>query len=151
MVARKFEYDVLMKEAAISVVKKILKTVAESGFYKKQHLYITFDLRHPNTEVSKALKDEYEDEMTIVLQHEFWDLKVDDFGFSVSLAFEEGDETIYIPYASLVEINDPSENFVLEFSPDYTDVRSQDESKVTITDTKNDDSKVITIDFLKKR
>ncbi len=150
MVANRFDYDALMKDAAISVVKRILKQVGDSGFYKKQHLYITFDLRHPNVDVSPALKEEYEDEMTIVLQHEFWDLKVDDFGFSVSLAFEDGDETIYVPYSSLVEVSDPSENFVLEFSPDYTDIKAN-EAQIDASSENAEDAKIISIDFLKKR
>ena len=128
---KKIDYNLLMKKASISVVKKILQQVAEEGLYKKQHVYVTFSLNHPSVKVSRLLKDDFDDEMTIVLQYEFWDLIVDDYGFSVSLAFEHSDETLYIPFASLISISDPSEDFCLDFVPDFSEVVPNKKSEET--------------------
>ena len=78
---QKINYSALLQNASISVVKKILEQVSDNGFDKEQHLYITFSLKHPSVKISDALKSEFGDEITIVLQYEFWDLKVDDYGF----------------------------------------------------------------------
>jgi hypothetical protein len=117
--SKKINYGDLLKKASLSVMKDILRHISNYGLYKSQHLYITFAVRHPGVKLASVLKDD--DEMTIVLQYEFWDLKVDDYGFSVCLAFELSDETIYVPFSSILIFSDPSEDFCLEFTPDYTD------------------------------
>ncbi|MDR0640313.1 MAG: ClpXP protease specificity-enhancing factor SspB [Holosporales bacterium] len=122
MLQKRIEYDLLLKRASISVVKEVLRHIAVSGLYKKQHLYITFAVNHPGVKMASVLKDDGDDEMTIVLQYEFWDLMVDDYGFSVSLSFDHSDETVYIPFSSLMIVSDPSEDFCLEFVPDFGDV-----------------------------
>lgn len=116
------DYEALLHDASIEVVKKILRIVAIDGFQKQQHLYITFSTEHPSVKLADFLKKG--SELTIVLQYEFWDLKVDDYGFSVSLAFEQSNETIYIPYSALINVSDPSENFSLNFIPNLKDVKS---------------------------
>jgi hypothetical protein len=119
---QKIDYVGLLKDASVSVVRKILELASTSGFGKKQHLYITFTLAHRDVVVPDALRDDAGDEMTIVLQYEFWDLKVDEFGFTVGLAFEHADEALYIPFAALMSVSDPSEDFSLEFVPDLGSV-----------------------------
>lgn len=123
--AKKLEYNLLIRKASINIVKEILGQISHEGLYKKQHIYITFSLNHPGVKISKLLKDDFDDEMTIVLQYEFWDLVVDDYGFSVSLAFEHSDETLYIPFSSLISVSDPSEDFCLDLEPDFTDLPLQ--------------------------
>lgn len=115
------DYETLLRNASISVFKQILEHVQKFGFYKKQHLYITFSLKHCGIKINSEITKDYDDEMTIVLQYEFWDLKIDDYGFSVSLAFDKSDETIYIPYTALITVSDPSEDFNLNFLPDLSD------------------------------
>lgn len=114
-----------MRDASISVVKQILEHVSKNGFSGEQHLYITFSLKHNDVKVSSDLKEEFDNEMTIVLQYEFWGLLVDDYGFSVNLAFDSSNEHIYVPFASLINVNDPSEDFNLNFIPNLEDVRNQ--------------------------
>lgn len=125
---KKLEYNTLIRKASISIVKEILNQISTEGLYKKQHIYITFSLNHPGVKVSKLLKDDFDDEMTIVLQYEFWDLVIDDYGFSVNLAFEHSDETLYIPFSSLISVSDPSEDFCLDFVPDFSDIPPKDNS-----------------------
>ncbi len=146
--SKKLDYGFLLRKASISVVKEIIEQIATEGLYKKQHIYITFALNHPNVKISKLLRDEYDDEMTIVLQYEFWDLIVDDFGFSVSLAFEHSDETIYIPFASMISVSDPSEDFNLEFTPDFSDI---DPKTAKVDETSSGrSSKIISLDIFRK-
>lgn len=146
--SKKLDYGFLLRKASISVVKEIIEQIATEGLYKKQHIYITFALNHPNVKISKLLRDEYDDEMTIVLQYEFWDLIVDDFGFSVSLAFEHSDETIYVPFASMISVSDPSEDFNLEFTPDFSDI---DPKTAKVDETSSGrSSKIISLDIFRK-
>lgn len=146
--AKKLDYDLLLRKASIYVVKEILKQVAVEGFYKKQHIYITFALDHPDVKVSNLLREDYEDEMTIVLQYEFWDLIVDDYGFSVSLSFEHSDETIYVPFASIISLSDPSEDFSLDFVPDFTEVKPKVEKQ---SEQPKLTEKIISLDEFRRR
>ena len=143
---QKTNYENLLRDASINVVKQILEQVAKNGFNNKQHLYITFSVKHPNVQLSDILKEEFEDEMTIVLQYEFWDLKVDNNGFSVNLAFESSNEHIYVPFASLININDPSEDFNLNFIPNFDDVKPQPQ----VTE-KTQNNKVISLDLFRNK
>jgi hypothetical protein len=92
------------------------------------------------------LKEEFEDEMTIVLQYEFWDLIVDDRGFSVNLAFDNSNEHVYVPFSSLITVSDPSEDFSLNFIPDLNDTKSQTPVQEQVTN-----SKVISLDAFRKK
>lgn len=143
---QKINYENLLRNASISVVKQILEQVAKTGFNNEQHLYITFSLKHPDVQVSDALKAEFDDELTIVLQYEFWDLFVDDYGFSVSLAFDSADEHIYVPFASLIEVSDPSEEFTLKFIPNFADVKVN----TTVQEEVNQ-SKIISLDAFRNK
>ncbi|MDR1233588.1 MAG: ClpXP protease specificity-enhancing factor SspB [Holosporales bacterium] len=144
MMQKKIEYDLLVKKASISVVRDVLRHVASYGLYKKQHLYITFAVNHPGVKVASILKDDGDDEMTIVLQYEFWDLLIDDYGFSVSLSFEHSDESLYIPFSSLMIVSDPSEDFCLEFIPNFDDVPPKQNNT-----NKKKDGNVISIDSIR--
>jgi hypothetical protein len=122
---KKIDYKILERKATFSVIKDILCQIARDGLYRDQHLYVTFSLRHPDVVISDTLRHDFDDEITIVLQYEFWNLKVDDYGFSVSLAFQHSDETIYVPFSSLISVSDPSEDFCVELPPDFDDVKKQ--------------------------
>lgn len=144
---KKLDYGFLLRKASISVVKEIIEQIASEGLYKKQHIYITFALNHPDVKISKLLREEYDNEMTIVLQYEFWDLVVDDYGFSVSLAFEHSDETIYVPFAAMISVSDPSEDFSLEFTPNFSELKP----KVEKSQSSKSDSKIISLDMFRKK
>ena len=146
LVSKMIDYNKLLKEGAIYVVKRILEYVASDGLSDKQQLYVTFSLKHPDVKISQLLKADYEDEMTFVLQYEFWDLIVDDFGFSVSLAFDHSDETLYVPFASLIAVSDPSEDFNLEFVPDLYTRRPKVQENKILTNKSN----IISLDDFRK-
>jgi hypothetical protein len=120
---KKIDYEQVVGTAILAAVRNMLTMVAKNGLCKKQHFYITFATQHPGVRISDVIAEEFDEEMTIVLQYEFWDLKVDNYGFSVTLAFEHDDETLYIPFSSIISVSDPSEDFSLEFRPNFTDVK----------------------------
>lgn len=147
---QRIDYEQMLRTASIDIVKKILKQVSQNGFFKKQHLYITFSLKHPGVKIEPEIEDtENTDELTIVLQYEYWDLKVDDYGFSVGVAFETADASLYIPYSSLISFEDPSENFCLNFVPDLSDVPQTVKSAIGSTTTSN--SKIISLDAFRRK
>ena len=109
-------YDVLAQEALLGVVKKVLSEVAHIGSLPgEHHSFITFDTCAPGVKISSRMKEKYPEEMTIVVQHQFWDLKTTETGFSIGLSFNEIAETLAVPYASIRGFFDPAVQFGLQF------------------------------------
>lgn len=108
-------YPGLIDTAMRSVVYRILKSVEANGLPGEHHFYITFATQHPGVSVSAALRERYPEEMTVVLQHQFWDFNVEDDVFEVSLSFGGAPEKLVIPYTSLTSFADPSLKFGLQF------------------------------------
>lgn len=109
------DYPGFIDEAMRGVVRKALRQVAESGLPGDHHFYISFATEHPGVRVSPALKTRYPKEMTIVIQFQFWDLTVEDEGFSVTLSFNNVPEKLVVPFAALIAFADPSVKFGLQF------------------------------------
>lgn len=111
-------YDVMVQEALLGVVRKVLQDAAKSGLPGEHHFYITFRSQAPGVRLSSRLREKYPEEMTIVLQHQFWDLIVGDHNFEVGLSFGGVPERLLVPYEALTGFYDPSVQFGLKFSPD---------------------------------
>jgi hypothetical protein len=110
-------YDVLVQDALRGVVKKIINEVLKTGLPGQHHFYISFDTQHPGVRMSTRLRQRYPDEMTVVLQHQFWDLNVSDVAFEVGLSFSGIPERLYVPFNSIKGFFDPSVQFGLQFEP----------------------------------
>jgi uncharacterized protein len=108
-------YDVLIENALRDVVYQAMSKVARDGLLEDHHFYITFQTTHPGVDIPDYLKKQYPDEMTIVLQHQFFGLKVDKDGFSVMLSFNNVRERLSIPFKAITTFADPSVNFALQF------------------------------------
>ncbi|MEO0548219.1 MAG: ClpXP protease specificity-enhancing factor SspB, partial [Pseudomonadota bacterium] len=108
-------YDVLAQEALRGVVKKVLQEVARTGLPGEHHFYVTFDTGYPGVRISSRMKEKYPEEMTIVVQHQFWDLEATDHGFSIGLSFDSVPESLLIPFAAIRGFFDPSVQFGLQF------------------------------------
>lgn len=108
-------YNEMVEHAMRSVVRQALDRAATTGLPGDHHFYITFRTDHPDTVVPKSLSERYPQEMTIVLQHQFWNLVTDEDGFSVELSFNRKREHLHIPFDALVTFADPSVNFGLQF------------------------------------
>ena len=108
-------YDILAQDALRGVMRKVLSEVSRTGLPGNHHFFITFLTGAPGVRVSSRLKERYPEQMTIVLQFQYWDLKVTDAGFEVSLSFADVPEKLEIPFSAVRGFYDPSVNFELEF------------------------------------
>ena len=109
-------YDLMVENALRTVVRQALEVTAEHGQHGEHHFYLTFRTDWPGVEISPALQQRYPREMTIVLQHRFWDLVVGEDQFSVVLTFNEVPETLVVPYEAVAAFADPSVRFGLQFA-----------------------------------
>jgi hypothetical protein len=109
-------YDVLLAEATRGVVRKVLAEVAKTGLPGDHHFFISFITKAPGVRISQRLLDQYPNDMTIVLQNQFWDLKVTEAGFEVGLSFDDKPETLVIPFTSIKGFFDPSVQFGLQLT-----------------------------------
>jgi hypothetical protein len=108
-------YDVLAQEAFRGLVKKVLTEVAHAGLPGEHHFYIIFDTRAPGVRISARLKERYPDEMTIVIQHQYWELLVNETSFEIGLSFSGVPEKLVVPFASIRGFFDPSVEFAVQF------------------------------------
>ena len=114
-------YDTVMDNALRNAVREVLVRIAENGLFGNHQLYITFLTDHKGVEIPIYLRDQYPDELTIVLQHQFWDLEVNDADFSVYLSFNKTREQLIIPFDALTGFADPSVKFGLQFQSSKSD------------------------------
>ena len=110
-------YDILAQEALRGVVRKVLAEVAKTGLPGEHHFFISFVTHGPGVRLSQRLLEQYDKEMTIVLQNQYWDLKVHDASFEVGLSFDGHPETLVIPFSAIKGFFDPSVQFGLQFDP----------------------------------
>ena len=110
-------YDVLAQEALRGLVRKVLAEVAQTGLPGEHHFFVTFDTRHPGVRISSRLKAEYPNEMTVVMQHQFWDLTVTDTAFEVGLSFHGAPERLHVPFRAINGFVDPHASFGVKFDP----------------------------------
>ena len=108
-------YDILAQEALRGVVRKVLTEVARTGLPGEHHFFISFVTKAPGVRLSQRLVEQYDKEMTIVLQNQFANLRVNDTGFEVELSFDGRPELLGIPYSAIKGFFDPSVQFGLQF------------------------------------
>ena len=111
-----FHYDGMVEAALRGVVREALQRAARDGLRAQHHFYIGFATQMAGVEIPESLKEKYPEEMTIVLQHQFWDLEVGEDSFAVTLSFQKRPERLVIPFAAVHSFADPSVNFALEFA-----------------------------------
>ena len=117
------QYEALAQEALRGVVKAALKRAASPGGLPGQHhFYITFKTRAPGVEAPKELAERYPDEMTIVLQHQYWDLAPGETFFAVTLKFGGQPKKLSVPYGAVTRFYDPSVQFLLQFEAPEAEV-----------------------------
>jgi hypothetical protein len=108
-------YDLLTQQALRGVVRTVLVDAAKNGLPGEHHFYIAFNTQAPGVHMSARLREQYPQEMTIILQHQFWDLTVDNEGFEVGLSFGGVPERLEIPFEAVKGFFDPSVQFGLQF------------------------------------
>lgn len=129
-------YDILAQEALRGVVRKVLSEVARTGLPGDHHFFISFVTKAPGVRMSQRLLEQYDKEMTIVLQNQFGALRVSETGFEVELSFDGRPELLAIPFSAVKGFFDPSVQFGLQF--DVERVAGDDgEAELEITDEPN--------------
>ncbi len=156
--SRSIDYGNLMHDAMRGLIRDVPTDVAESGLPGAHHFFISFDTAHPDVEIADWLSDRFPDDMTIVMQHWFDDLNVDDDGFAVTLNFGNQPERMYIPFDAIRTFVDPSVEFGLRFesqeSEDDEDAVHLGPEAVATEDAPTDDEKkdadVVSLDSFRK-
>jgi hypothetical protein len=153
-------YDEIVQDALRAVVGRVLGEVEQSGGLPgDHHFYITFKTRAPGVSIPKHLLERFPDEMTIVIQHRFWDLKVEEDGFTVGLSFGGVPATLVVPFAAVTQFHDPAVEFALTFQanaeeivPEEHEEAENDAPEGAPADAPKDDgSNVVNVDFTRKK
>lgn len=123
--ANYIHYDSIVQASLLRAVRHILSKVEKEGLKGAHHFYISFLTDRADVQIPSYLRERHPYEVTIVMQHQFWDLHVEEDHFSVTLSFNNNLETIKVPYSALLSFVDPSVKFGLQFtpgvSPDFLD------------------------------
>jgi uncharacterized protein len=159
-------YDKMVEKALRGVVTQALDHVVKSGLPNDHHFYITFMTDFPGVEMPEYLREQYPEEMTIVLQYQFYGLEASEDRFTVTLSFNNVPERLVIPTEAVTIFADPSVNFALQFQPmedideDEDDLPpppppskpgKNDAGKRTKAVKKDGDSKVVALDTFRKK
>jgi uncharacterized protein len=111
-----YHYEQMVERALRGVVREALERAAKDGLRGAHHFYIGFSTRAPGVSIPDSLRERYPEEMTIVLQHQYWNLEIGREAFSVTLSFQRQLERLTVPFAAVRSFADPSVNFALEFA-----------------------------------
>jgi uncharacterized protein len=153
-------YDEIVQDALRAVVGRVLGEVETTGALPgEHHFYITFKTRMPGVSIPKHLLERFPDEMTIVIQHRFWDLKVEDDSFSVGLSFGGVASTLHVPFAAVTQFHDPAVEFALTFHADAAEEPPEEHEEAendapegaAAEEVKEDGSNVVSVDFTRKK
>jgi len=119
-------YDVLARDALRGVLRRVLADAAEHGLPGEHHFFITFLSTAEGVKLSPRLLAQYPEEMTVILQHQFWDLVVSEDRFEVGLSFGGVPERVVVPFSAIKSFFDPSVQFGLQFEPQDTAAETRD-------------------------
>ena len=149
-------YDEIVQEALRAVVGRVLGEVATGGgsLPGRHHFYITFKTQAPGVDIPDHLIARFPDEMTIVLENRFWDLTVNDDGFSVGLSFNQIPSILVIPFSAITAFVDPSVEFGLQFQVDEFDPEPpthEEAENDPVVAAPDDGSNVVTVDFGRRK
>lgn len=137
-----FDYENLVQESLRNVIKETLTTVAKDGIPGKHHFYISFKTNYPGVDIPDYLREEYPEDITIVLQYEFWDLEVSQNAFNVTLCFNDVHERLNVPLGAITSFVDPSVKFGLQFTP--AEIEEGEEAKLVQIDKSKKTRKIST-------
>lgn len=149
-------YDEIVQEALRAVVGRVLQEVADQGGLPGgHHFYITFKTKMAGVSIPKHLVERFPDEMTIVIQHRFWDLKIEGDRFTVGLSFGGVPATLVVPFAAVTDFVDPAVDFSLKFqangAPEGHEDHDEPENDEPIAEPIEDGSNVVSVDFTRKK
>jgi hypothetical protein len=144
-----FNYEEMVQENLRNVVREALQSTAINGLPGPHHFYIAFNTNYPGVQLPDYLKERHPEEMTIVIQHQYWDFEVDNHGFYITLSFSDSQERIYVPFHALLSFMDPYAKFGLQFTPPpYTE--EEEAIFAGVAPSENTDN-IITLDKFRKK
>ncbi len=149
--ARSIDYGNLMHRAMRGLIQSVLTDVGQNGLPGAHHFFITFDTTHPDVEMADWLMERYPTEMTIVIQHWFENLNVDDDGFTITLNFGNQPEPMVIPFDAVRTFVDPSVEFGLRFESHSDEEEEGDDSDDDEPPTPPRDGEVVSLDKFRKQ
>ena len=150
-------YDEIVQEALRDVVGRVLGEVERSGGLPGgHHFYITFQTKMPGVAIPRHLAERFPEEMTIVIQHRFWDLKVEPDAFSVGLSFGGVPATLHVPFAAVTQFHDPLVEFALTFQANAAEEPAEEHEEAENDapgdeEQREDGSNVVNVDFTRKK
>ena len=145
-------YDEIVQDALRTVVRRVLERIdAEGGLPGAHHFYIAFRTRAPGVEMPKHLLDRYPDEMTIVIQHRYWDLDINEERFQIGLSFNQVPAKLTIPFEAVTGFVDPAVNFALQFQPKEGDAVIAEPEPTPPPEPIEPGSNVVTLDRFRKK
>lgn len=145
-------YDEIVQDALRSVVQRVLERIdAEGGLPGEHHFYIAFRTRYPGVEIPKHLLERYPEEMTIVIQHRYWDLKIDDRHFEIGLSFNQVPAKLSIPFNAVTGFVDPAVDFTLQFPAKDGEIVADNADEPVAAIPVEPGSNVVTMDAFRKK
>ncbi|MBX7147349.1 MAG: hypothetical protein K1X44_08600 [Alphaproteobacteria bacterium] len=152
MDSQKFRYDLMVEKALRNVVREALQEVAINGLFGEHHFYITFSTKNSGVEIADWLRSQYPEEMTIILQYQFWNLIIEEDYFSIMLSFDNRQEKLVIPFSSIIAFADPAVKFGLQFETVMNQVSLAKDSEDNETNhEQNKSADVVTLDSFRKK
>jgi len=152
-------YDEIVQDALRAVVGRVLGEVEATGtLLGDHHFYITFKTAMPGVSIPRHLSERFPDEMTIVIQHRFWDLKVEEDGFTVGLSFGGVPSTLVVPFSAVTQFHDPAVEFSLTFQANSAaepiaeeEPENDEPGDEADLEQADDGSNVVSVDFTRKK
>lgn len=145
-------YDEIVQDALRGVVKRVLERIdADGGLPGSHHFYIAFRTRFPGVDIPRHLLERYPEEMTIVIQHRYWDLAIDDEGFQIGLSFNQVPSKLRVPFAAITGFVDPAVNFALQFAAKDGELLAEAEPEPEPPAPIEPGSNVVTLDRFRKK
>ena len=148
----KIDYSQILKENMINVLRDVLKIIDKEGLKEGHHIFITFKTNYSGVKIPKWLKDKFPNEMTIVMQYEYWNFRVMKDEFKITLSFNDIKSDLCIPYNSVISFADPYANFGLKLSSDESSKNkkkrmTKDKKKIIV----NEDDKIVELNKYRKK
>jgi hypothetical protein len=149
-------YELLVENALKDVVRSALIITQETGLPGETHFFITFNTNHDGVNIPDRLKESHPDKMTIIIQHQFWDLVVDQVHFEITLSFGGQKEHLSVPFTAITEFNDPSAGFGLQFTmmennDNEEDINESDDDQNMTKDMLAKSADVVSLDTFRNK
>lgn len=148
--SKTIDYGNLMHRAMRGLILEVLRGVERHGLPGEHHFFITFDTRHPSAQLADWLRERYPEEMTVVMQHWYDALSVNDDGFAITLNFGDNPEPLYIPFDAIRTFVDPSVEFGLRFETQDSDEDEDDDDDAAEAEEPRQEAEVVSLDKWRK-